>query len=61
MIKEFSREQLVEVMEKPLHELKLKYKLFAITRDNASNNSTLCYHLFQRLFERYDNKPSLVG
>ena len=40
---------------KLLEELKVKHKLFAIIGDNASNNSTLYYHLFQRLREEYDD------
>ena len=36
------REELASVVKKLLGELKLKPKLFIITRDNASNNSTLC-------------------
>ena len=35
-------EELASVVEKLLGELKLKPKLFIITRDNTSNNSTLC-------------------
>jgi hypothetical protein len=35
-------EVLAEAVEKILEELKIKHKLFAITGDNASNNSTLC-------------------
>ena len=34
-------EELAGVVKKLLGELKLKPKLFIITRDNASNNSTL--------------------
>ena len=43
---EHTGERLVEITIKLLEELKVKHKLFAITGDNASNNSTLCYHLF---------------
>ncbi len=35
-------EELASVVKKLLGELKLKPKLFTITRDNTSNNSTLC-------------------
>ncbi len=34
-------EELASVVKKLLGELKLKPKLFVITRDNTSNNSTL--------------------
>ena len=60
VIGEHTREHLVKLVEKLLQELKLKHKLFAITSDNASNNSTLCYHLFQRLKEEYDDRPSVI-
>ncbi len=35
-------EELASVVKKLLRELKLKPKLFIITKDNTSNNSTLC-------------------
>jgi hypothetical protein len=57
---EHTGERLVEITMKLLEELKLKQKLFAITGDNASNKGTLCYHLFQRLREEYDDRPSPV-
>jgi hypothetical protein len=57
---EHTRERLAEITMKLLEELKLKHKLFAITGDNASNNGTLCYHLFQRLREEYDDRPSPI-
>ncbi len=57
---EHSGERLAEITMQLLQNLKLKDKLFAITGDNASNNGTLCYHLFQQLKEEYDDQPSLV-
>jgi hypothetical protein len=39
-------EELALRVKKVLKELKIKHKLFVITGDNASNNSTLCYTLF---------------
>ncbi len=57
---EYTGERLAEITMKLLEELKVKHKLFAITGDNASNNSTLCYYLFQRLREEYDDRPSPV-
>jgi hypothetical protein len=57
---EHTGERLAEIAMKLLEELELKHKLFAITGDNASNNGTLCYHLFQRLREEYDDRPSPV-
>ena len=57
---EHTRERLAEITMKLLEELKVKHKLFAITRDNTSNNSTLYYHLFQRLREEYNDQPSPI-
>ncbi|PVH68833.1 hypothetical protein DL98DRAFT_440305, partial [Cadophora sp. DSE1049] len=57
---EYTRERLAEITIKLLEELKLKHKLFAITGDNASNNGTLYYHLFQYLREEYDNWPFVI-
>jgi hypothetical protein len=54
-------EQLAEHVEKLLEELKIKHKLFAITRDNASNNGTLCQSLFDSLKRQYDDKPTIIG
>jgi hypothetical protein len=39
-----------------LDSFKLKQKLFSITRDNASNNSTLCCHLYKKLKHKFDDK-----
>ena len=55
-----TREQLAEVVEALLVELKLKHKLFSITGDNAGNNSTLCESLFNSLKADYDNEISSV-
>ncbi len=55
-----SGEELAGVVEKLLGELKLKPKLFAITRDNASNNGTLCQSLFNSLYRKYDDKFSPI-
>ncbi len=57
---EHTGERLVEITMKLLEELKVKHKLFAIIGNNASNNSTLCYYLFQRLREEYDDQPSPI-
>src|SRR6266536_5381675 len=57
---EHTRERLAEITMKLLEELKVKHKLFAIIGDNASNNNTLCYHLFQRLREEYNDRPSPI-
>jgi len=57
---EHTRERLAEITIKLLEELKVKHKLFTIIGDNASNNSTLYYHLFQHLREEYDDQPSPV-
>jgi len=38
----YLEEELASIVKKLLGELKFKPKLFVITRDNASNNSTLC-------------------
>jgi hypothetical protein len=54
-------EQLAEIVEQTLEELKLKPKLLAITGDNASNNGTLCQSLYDSLKTKYDDKPSLIG
>ena len=43
-------EELADVIKKLLRELKLKPKLFVITRDNTSNNGTLCQSLFNSLY-----------
>jgi hypothetical protein len=39
-----------------LDSFKLKQKLFSITGDNASNNSTLCCHLYKKLKHKFDDK-----
>ena len=44
------------VVKKLLTELKLKQKLFIITKDNTSNNRTLCKALFNSLVGQFDNK-----
>ena len=49
-------EQLAEVVEALLAELKLKHKLFSITGDNAGNNGTLCESLFDSLKSDYDDE-----
>ena len=48
-------------VEKLLEELDLKLKLFAITRDNARNNSTLCEELYRSLKLTFDDKVSPIG
>jgi len=53
-------EELAGIVKKLLGELKLKPKLFVITRDNASNNSTLCQSLFNSLYRKYNNKFSPI-
>jgi hypothetical protein len=49
-------EDLAIIVKKLLTELKLKQKLFIITRDNAGNNRTLCEVLFNSLVGQFDNK-----
>jgi len=39
-----------------LKDLLLKHKLFAITGDNASNNDTLCDHLYESLLRQYSDR-----
>ena len=39
-----------------LNSFKLKLKLFSITRDNASNNSTLCRYLYKKLKHEFDDE-----
>jgi hypothetical protein len=46
---------------KVLEELKIKHKLFAITGDNAGNNSTLCQALYNSLKHKFDDNFSLIG
>jgi ribosome recycling factor len=55
-----TREELAKVVKNVLEELKIKHKLFAITSDNASNNSTLCQSLYNQLKRQYDDKFSLI-
>ena len=50
-----SRENLATHTYLLLNTLDLKQKLFSITRDNASNNSTLCCHLYKKLQREFDN------
>jgi hypothetical protein len=54
-------EQLAEIVEKTLEELKLKPKLLAITGDNAGNNGTLCQSLYDSLKTKFDDKVSPIG
>ncbi|KAH8589123.1 ribonuclease H-like domain-containing protein, partial [Bisporella sp. PMI_857] len=54
-------EVLAEAVEKILEELKIKHKLFAITGDNAGNNSTLCQALYISLKRKYDDRVSPIG
>jgi hypothetical protein len=42
-----------------LDSFKLKLKLFSITRDNASNNSTLYCHLYKKLKREFNNEDKL--
>ena len=46
---------------KVLEELKIKYKLFAITGDNAGNNGTLCQALYSALKLEFDDIFSLIS
>jgi hypothetical protein len=39
-----------------LNSFRIKQKLFAITRDNASNNSTLYSHLHRKLKREFNNE-----
>jgi hypothetical protein len=52
----YTGEDLAIIVKKLLTELKLKQKLFIITRDNASNNRTLCEALFNSLVGQFNNK-----
>jgi hypothetical protein len=54
-------EVLAEAVLKVLKELKIKHKLFAITGDNAGNNSTLCQALYDSLKHEFDDKFSPIG
>jgi hypothetical protein len=54
-------EQLAEVVENLLQELKLEHKLFSITGDNAGNNGTLCQSLFDSLRKKYNDKFSPIA
>lgn len=54
-----SRENLASYTFLILNCFKLKLKLFSITRDNASNNSTLYYYLYKKLKHEFDNKDKL--
>ena len=51
-----SRENLASHTFLVLDSFKIKQKLFSITRDNASNNSTLCCHLYKKLKREFDNE-----
>ena len=46
---EHGGEQLAKIVQEMLRDLLLEHKLFAITGDNASNNNTLCVHLYKSL------------
>ena len=50
-----SRENLATYTFLLFNTLDLKQKLFLITRDNASNNSTLCCHLYKKLQKEFDD------
>jgi predicted ABC-class ATPase len=53
-------EELALRVKKVLKELKIKHKLFAITGNNTSNNSTLCYTLFAQLKHEFIDTFSLI-
>jgi formate dehydrogenase maturation protein FdhE len=42
-----------------LDSFKLKQKLFSITRDNTSNNSTLYRYLYKKLKREFDDEDKL--
>lgn len=44
-----SGEKLAEIVYYKLTKLKIRQKLLTITADNATNNNTLCRHLYKRL------------
>jgi hypothetical protein len=50
------RENLASYTFLILDSFKLKPKLFSITRDNVSNNSTLCQHLYKKLKREFDDE-----
>src|SRR6266536_6153168 len=56
-----TREVLAEAVLKVLEEIKIKYKLFAITGDNAGNNGTLYQALYSALKLEFDDMFSLIG
>lgn len=55
-----SRENLATYTYLLLDTLDLKQKLFSITGDNASNNSTLCCHLYKKLLREFDDVERLT-
>jgi hypothetical protein len=50
------RENLASYTFLILDSFKLKPKLFSITGDNASNNSTLCRYLYKKLKREFDDE-----
>jgi hypothetical protein len=50
-----SGENLAAIVEKALKKHKILQKLLTITADNASNNDTLCRHLYTSLSRKYDD------
>jgi hypothetical protein len=55
-----SGEKLADIVYNTLKTLNIRQKLIAITADNASNNDTLCRHLFNRLSRHFDSYDSEV-
>jgi hypothetical protein len=52
---------LAKIIQKLCAELNIKDKLFDITGDNASNNSTLCHSLYTSLRRQYNNKVNRIS
>ncbi len=54
-------ESLAKHVQALLKELDIEQKLFAITGDNAGNNSILSESLFNSLRKKYDDRVTLLG
>ena len=56
----YSGADLAKIVDKTLVELNIRSKLFAITRDNAGNNGTLCDKLYKILKRTYNDKENIL-
>ena len=56
----YLRADLAKIVNKTLVKLNIRSKLFAITRDNAGNNSTLCDKLYKILKRTYNDKENIL-